>query len=135
MELKKSLTFWDVFAIALGQVIGSGIMVLIGIGIEFTSYAIPFAFALSACLSIIKQIPVAFMGSAMPATGGLYVYCKRILGPKIGFFYLAILTVTHILIALFALGFAQYAIALIPALNAKITALGIMLLFYLVYHI
>ena len=132
MELKKSLTFWDVFAIALGQVIGSGIMVLIGIGIEFTSYAIPFAFALSACLSIIKQIPVAFMGSAMPATGGLYVYCKRILGPKIGFFYLAILTVTHILIALFALGFAQYAIALIPALNAKITALGIMLLFYFV---
>ena len=99
MELKKSLTFWDVFAIALGQVIGSGIMVLIGIGIEFTSYAIPFAFALSACLSIIKQIPVAFMGSAMPATGGLYVYCQRILGPKIGFFYLSILF-SYILIKL-----------------------------------
>ena len=80
VELKKSLSFWDVFAIALGQVIGSGIMVLIGIGIEFTAYAIPIAFVLSACLSIIKQLPVAFMGSAMPATGGLYVYCKRVLG-------------------------------------------------------
>ena len=87
VELRKSLGFWDVFSIALGQVIGSGIMVLIGIGIEFTAYAIPFAFVLSACLSIIKQIPVAFLGSAMPATGGLYVYCKRILGPRIGFFY------------------------------------------------
>ncbi len=64
MELKKTLSFWDVFAIALGQVIGSGIMVLIGIGIEFTAYAIPFAFVLSATLSIIKQLPVAFMGSA-----------------------------------------------------------------------
>ena len=45
MELKKSLTFWDVFAIALGQVIGSGIMVLIGIGIEFTSYAMLLIFS------------------------------------------------------------------------------------------
>jgi len=132
MELKKSLSFWDVFAIALGQVIGSGIMVLIGIGIEFTAYAIPFAFVLSACLSIIKQIPVAFMGSAMPATGGLYVYCKRVLGPRIGFFYLAILLVTHILISLFALGFAQYAVALVPDLDIRVIALGILVLFYLV---
>jgi APA family basic amino acid/polyamine antiporter len=132
MELKRSLTFWDVFAIAMGQVIGSGIMVLIGIGIGFTAYAIPFAFILSAILSIIKQLPIAFMGSAMPATGGLYVYCKRILGPKIGFFYLAILTFTHILIALFALGFSQYAIALIPQLDANLTAIGIMLLFYVI---
>ena len=91
MQLNRSLGFWDVFAIALGQVIGSGIMVLVGIGIGFTGYGIVFAFMLSALLSIIKQIPVAFMGSAMPATGGLYVYCKRVLGPKIGFFYLAIL--------------------------------------------
>ena len=35
MELKKTLSFWDVFAIALGQVIGSGIMVLIGIVMNF----------------------------------------------------------------------------------------------------
>lgn len=132
MQLRRSLGFWDVFAIALGQVIGSGIMVLIGIGIEFTAYAIPFAFVLSACLSVIKQLPVAFMGSAMPATGGLYVYCKRVLGPRIGFFYLAILLVTHILIALFALGFAQYAVALVPDLDIRVIALGILVVFYLV---
>ena len=132
VELRKTLGFWDVFSIALGQVIGSGIMVLIGIGIEFTAYAIPFAFVLSACLSVIKQLPVAFMGSAMPATGGLYVYCKRVLGPRIGFFYLAILLVTHILIALFALGFAEYAVALVPGLDIRVIALGILLLFYAV---
>lgn len=130
--LKRSLGFGDVFAIALGQVIGSGIMVLIGIGIEFTAYAIPFAFVLSATLSVVKQLPVAFMGSAMPATGGLYVYCKRVLGPRVAFFYLAILLVTHILIALFALGFAQYAIALVPALNERLVAVGILALFCLV---
>lgn len=132
MKLKKTLSFWDVFAIALGQVIGSGIMVLIGIGIEFTAYAVPFAFILSACLSVIKQLPVVFMGSAMPATGGLYVYCKRVLGAKIGFFYLAILLITHILIALFALGFAQYAAALMPDINIKYVALGILIIFYVV---
>jgi basic amino acid/polyamine antiporter, APA family len=132
MPLHRSLTFWDVFAIALGQVIGSGIMVLVGIGIEFTAYGIPLAFALSACLSALKQLPVAFMGSAMPATGGLYVYCRTVLGPRLGFFYLAILLITHVLVALFALGFAQYALALMPQLNASAVALGVLVVFYVV---
>ncbi|MEZ5421237.1 MAG: APC family permease, partial [Vicinamibacterales bacterium] len=126
------LTFWDVFALALGPIIGSGIMVLVGIAIDFTGYAIPYAFLLSAVLSTIKQVPVAFLGSAMPATGGLYTYCKRVLGPRVGFFYLAILLITHILIALFALGFAQYALALVPALNAKAAALSVLVVFYAV---
>ena len=130
--LNRSLNFTDVFALALGQIIGSGIMVLVGIGIEFTAYAIPFAFVLSALLSIIKQIPVTFMGSAMPATGGLYVYCKRVLGPRLGFFYLAVLLITHILIALFALGFAEYAAALVPGLNIRYVAAGILLVFFCV---
>ena len=132
MKLNKTLSFWDVFAIALGQVIGSGVLVLIGIGIGFTAYAVPFAIILSAIFSIIKQLPIVFMGSAMPATGGLYVYCKRVLGSKIGFFFLALLLITHILIALFALGFAEYALALLPDLNKKYVALSILLTFYLV---
>jgi APA family basic amino acid/polyamine antiporter len=132
MRLERSLTFWDVFAIALGQVIGSGIMVLVGIGIEFTAYAIPLAFVLSASLSVLKQLPLAFMGSAMPATGGLYVYCKRVLGPRVAFFYLAVLVATHVLIALFALGFAQYAVLLVPGLDVRPVALGILVVFYLV---
>lgn len=132
MKLNKTLSFWDVFAIALGQVIGSGVLVLIGIGIGFTAYAVPFAIILSAIFSIVKQLPIVFMGSAMPATGGLYVYCKRVLGPKIGFFFLALLLITHILIALFALGFAEYALALLPDLNKKYVALGILVTFYVV---
>ena len=131
-RLNRSLNFYDVFALALGQIIGSGIMVLVGIGIEFTAYAIPFAFVLSAMLSIVKQIPIAFMGSAMPATGGLYVYCKRVLGPRLAFFYLAVLLITHILIALFALGFAEYAAALVPGMNIRFVAAGILVVFFCV---
>lgn len=132
MALTRSLSFWDVFALALGQIIGSGIMVLVGIAIDFTGYAVPLAFVVSAVLSTVKQLPVAFMGSAMPATGGLYVYCTRVLGPRMGFFYLALLLVTHILIALFALGFAQYTLALLPGLNARAVAMGVLGLFYAV---
>lgn len=132
VDLRRSLSFRDVFAIALGQVIGSGIMVLVGIGIDLTGHGIVLAFVISAGLSLLKQWPIAFMGSAMPATGGLYVYCKRVLGPRVGFFYLAVLLITHILVALFALGFAQYAIALLPALDERWTAFAVLALFYLV---
>ena len=132
MKLQRTLGFWDVYAIALGQVIGSGIMVLVGIGIELTAYAIPLAFLVSAGLSLLKQWPIAFLGSAMPATGGLYVYCKRLLGPRLGFFYLALLLITHILIALFALGFAQYAKALWPEVPERGVAVAILALFFFV---
>ena len=47
-------------------------------------------------------------------------------------YYLAILLVTHILIALFALGFAQYAVALVPDLDIRVIAIGILALFYVV---
>jgi APA family basic amino acid/polyamine antiporter len=42
------------------------------------------------------------------------------------------LMVTYFLIALFALGFAEYALALLPDLNAKYIALGVLLTFYIV---
>ena len=74
MKLKKTLSFWDVFSIALGQVIGSGIMVLIGIGIEFTAYAVPFAFILSATLSLIKRMPV--VSFVLGRFGPHYVYVQ-----------------------------------------------------------
>ena len=127
MKLQRTLGFWDVYAIALGQVIGSGIMVLVGIGIELTAYAIPLAFLVSAGLSLLA-VAIAFLGSAMPATGGLYV-CKRLRGAP-GLFYLALLLITHILIALFALGFAQYAKALWPGVPERGVAVAILRLFF-----
>ena len=50
--LKKVLGFWDLMGIGVGQIIGSGIMVLTGICISITGAGTPFAFLLAAVLVI-----------------------------------------------------------------------------------
>ena len=46
-SLKKALGFWDLMGVGVGQIIGSGIMVLTGITIAITGAGTPLAFILA----------------------------------------------------------------------------------------
>lgn len=80
--LKKVLGFWDLMGIGVGQIIGSGIMVLTGICIAITGAGTPFAFLLAAVLVICPNLVLAVLGSAVPATGGMYTYVRDYIGKK-----------------------------------------------------
>ena len=41
---KKLLGFWDLMSISLGQIIGTGVVVLTGVSISMTGYGAPWAF-------------------------------------------------------------------------------------------
>ena len=71
-KLKKVLGFWDLMGIGVGQIIGSGIMALTGICIALTGAGTPLAFLVSAVLVICPDLVLAVLGSAVPATGGMY---------------------------------------------------------------
>jgi len=124
--LKKVLGFWDLMGIGIGQIIGSGIMVLTGITIAITGAGTPFAFILAAILVICPNMVLAVLGSAVPATGGMYTYVRDYIGKKTGFFYLALLVVGQLVLAMFAITFATYAGDLIPGINQKVVAFGIL---------
>lgn len=129
-ELKKVLGFWDLMGIGIGQIIGSGIMVLTGITIALTGAGTPFAFLLAAILVICPNMVLAVLGSAVPATGGMYTYVRDYIGKKTGFFYLALLVAGQLVLAMFAITFATYACDLIPGLNQTVIAFGILTLCY-----
>ncbi len=129
-ELKKVLGLGDLMGIGIGQIIGSGIMSLTGICIAMTGAGTPVAFLLAAVLVICPNIVLAVLGSAVPATGGMYTYVRDYIGKKTGFYYLALLVAGQLVLAMFAITFATYFCGLIPGMNTTVVAFGILTLCY-----
>lgn len=130
-ELKKVLGLGDLMGIGIGQIIGSGIMSLTGICIAMTGAGTPVAFLLAAALVICPNIVLAVLGSAVPATGGMYTYVRDYIGKKTGFYYLALLVAGQLVLAMFAITFATYFCGLIPGMNTTVVAFCILTLCYI----
>jgi len=130
-NLKKVLTLSDCFGMALGQVIGAGVMVLMGLAIGMTGKGVVIAFIISSMITTISSLPMAQMASALPTTGASYRYASNLLGPKYGFYWMIGLMLSKITIALYALSFAQYLQGLVPWINIKLIALTMLTVFYL----
>lgn len=128
---EKLLGFWDLMGISLGQIIGTGVVILTGISISMTGYGAPWAFVLALLIVAIPTISIAALGSAVPNTGGNYTYVRDFLGPKTSFFYLSLLIAGQVILASFAIGFAEYARELFPGINLMLVAASIMVLCYI----
>lgn len=125
---RKQLGFIDCLGIGIGQIIGSGVMVLTGIVVGLTGHGTPLAFILAALLVICTMTSAVVLSSAIPSNGGGYSYVKRLISPQAGFVYLGMFVLSQVLIATFALGFAQYFAALVPSANQILVAMIILTL-------
>ncbi|MCD8221275.1 MAG: APC family permease [Clostridiales bacterium] len=119
---RKKLNFTDCMSFCIGQIVGSGVFVLTGIVIGLTGHGTPYGFAVAACISLLQLIPMAMLASCMPASGGSYVYAKRLIGPRASFVYLMIFVLSQVLIATFAKGFAGYVAVIFPGVNQTLIA-------------
>ena len=84
MDLKKSLTTLDVFCIASGAMISSGIFILPGIAFARTGPSYFVSYVLAGALALTGMMSVAELVTAMPRAGGDYFFTTRTLGPLIG---------------------------------------------------
>ena len=129
-NLKKVLSLTDTVGIAFGQVVGSGILILTGLAIGFTGKGAILAFLICGLLTLLGNLPLAQLASAIPTTGASYRYSSRLLGPKFGMLWLIGLVVSKVTIALFALSFAQYLQGIFPSIPVQTGALGMLTIFY-----
>lgn len=130
-KLKKVLTRSDLFAIAVGQIIGAGIMTLTGVAIGITGAGVVFAFIISAILAVIRIMPHAILGSTLPTTGGGYRYTSRLLSPQAGCVYICIFILGQLSIGLYAVSIGSYALSLWPSINPRWVAFGFLTFFYI----
>lgn len=130
-KLIRNLGFWDLMAIAIGQIIGAGIMSSTGVAIGMTGTGVVLAFLISPILTIFSIFPTAILGATVPATGGSYRYCSRILGKTPGMLYLLLYVTMNVNIAQFALSFASYFVSIVSGLNQHMVAIVILTLFFI----
>ena len=83
-KLKKSLGGFDVFSIASGAMISSGIFVLPGVAFKAIGPAVFLAYMLAGILALAGTLAIIELSTAMPRSGGDYYYIERSLGPLAG---------------------------------------------------
>ena len=79
--LKKELGPVDVFSIAAGAMISSGLFVLPGLAFAKAGPAIIVAYALAGLFMVPALLAKAELVTAMPRSGGSYFFVERSLGP------------------------------------------------------
>ena len=84
--LKKELGLLDVFAVAAGAMISSGLFILPAIAFSKAGPAVILSYFLASLLVIPSVLSKAELATAMPRAGGTYFYVERSLGPVWGLF-------------------------------------------------
>jgi len=85
-QLKKQLGFLDVFAIAAGAMISSGLFILPAIAYAKAGPAVILSYLFASLLIVPSALSQAELATAMPRAGGTYFYVERSLGPMWGLF-------------------------------------------------
>ena len=84
MKLKKELTLLDVFCVASGAMISSGLFILPGLAHAHAGPAVVVSYFVAGLLALTGMLSQAELVSAMPKTGGDYFYVMRSMGPAVG---------------------------------------------------
>ena len=123
--------------------LGSGIFVLPGLAAAKTGSSVWLAYLLAAICILPAALSKSELASAMPTSGGTYVYIERVFGPVLGTISGIGLWLSLLLKSSFALvGFGAYMLVLIsiPENYTKIIAIGFFIikillrLFFLFYQ-
>ena len=82
--MERKLNFLDVFSIASGAMISSGIFVLPAIAYLHTGSSLYISYLIGGIIALIGILSIAELSSAMPKAGGDYYFISRSFGPLMG---------------------------------------------------
>lgn len=126
--LERRLTLTNVTAISVSAMVGSGIFVLPGLASAHTGPSVWLAYLLAGLVALPAVLSKAELATAMPTSGGTYVYLERSLGPLGGTIAGVGLWLSMLLKAAFALvGFGAYLIVVadLPLIPTSLALLAV----------
>jgi len=136
VQLKKSLSFIEGLAIVVGGIIGSGIFLKPGIvlGNAGSPFLGLMAWVVGGIVTLAAALTIAEIGSAIPKTGGVYVYLEELFGNVWGFLFGWVQTViTYPASAgALAIAFATFSTFFIPMTGMQQKLLAIATVIFLV---
>lgn len=127
MALTRKLGFASVYAIAVGAMLGSGIFVLPALAAAEAGPWVSLSYLLAGFLVLPAVLSKAELATAMPVSGGTYVYVERSLGRWVG-------TVTGLATwfsltsktAFATVGLGAYLVLFAPSADTQLVALAIL---------
>ena len=129
---KQVLSRKDLFGIAVGMIIGAGVMTLTGIGIDRTGRSVFISYLIATFFALFFAVPSILSSSIARFKGGNYTIWSMFVGEKWAGAWIIIYFLGEMGICMYALSFAEYFQALFPTSNPKIVAMAIATLFFVV---
>ncbi len=131
LEAKK-LNLGALIIIAVGMVVGAGVVALTGPAIAYTGRSAGLAFAAAALLGLVLLLPAMFISSTLTLEGGEYMIIRALLGKSAAGIYIWNYLISHMSLSVTALAMGVYAQSLVPSLNGTLVSVLTITLFYVV---
>lgn len=129
-QLKQVLGFWDLMGAAVGQIIGAGIMTLMGAALALTGRSVPIAFLIGAIIIVFMNLPLIIICGTVRVRGGQYTMTAMLAGEKLSGVFSIVFAFQNVSLSMYALSFASYFISLFGFGSEKTIALVILTLFF-----
>ena len=125
IELRRSLSVWQVTASGVGIVIGAGIYVLIGPATQDAGNAVWLSFVVAGVLSALTGLSYAELAGMFPSAGAEYSFAKNAFNELTGFLVGWLMIAANVIAAgAVSIGFAHY-FAHFASLDERVVAVGL----------
>ncbi len=116
-DVKQTLGRMDLMSIAVGQIIGAGVMTMSIKALAMTGRSVNIAFMLAAIFTLFGMIPNIFASSIIRMRGGVYTQAVVFVGERFGGFYTIATILSKLSLAMYAVGLVDYIAALVPVVK------------------
>lgn len=130
-ELKRNLGKVDLMSIAVGQIIGAGIMAMTGVAIGMTGRSVNLAFVIAAILTILTALPQILVGGTARFKGGQYTQVAAFGSQRLAGIFTMVNIFTGLGIAMYVISFTEYLLALVPGAPAKLISVLVLTALFL----
>lgn len=128
---EKQIGLWGLVALAAGQVVGAGVVTLVGATIPYTGRSVWLAYAVAVILGFCTIFPYIMLACMMRVKGGNYTFVSSLLGDKWGGMFGLAFTLNMFAVGMIALSFGSYLNALVPAIDIKTSAIVVLTVFWI----
>lgn len=129
---KKKLGSFNIYSLGVGGAIGSGIFVMMGLGIGYTGHSIFLAVLIGCLYMLLAYLYHPIMSSMFVLPGGDYDMKAMLFGPALTGVSAVFTYVNGIAMAMYAMAIVDYSSMVFPGIlpYSKIIAVAIMTLFF-----
>ena len=130
MSEKKGLGLFSLVALASGQVIGAGVVTLIGSAIKVTGQGVWLSYMGAVVMGFGIIMPYMLLSSMIRVKGGSYTFVATLLGERWGGMFGMAFTMNVFATGMMGLGFGQYFKALFPAASVQVSGIIVISVFF-----